>query len=533
AVLLKVADMPDKVNQFLAEDTGDGNSIKLSWQKNIESDVVGYNVSVGTDSSTYDTTFFAVDTTVVVSGLQEGIEYFFGVYAIDSDGNEGFTIEKSIIPNSFPLTPQNIVDHPQWHKVMFKWLSNKELDLIGYNLYRSESTNGNYAKINQAIISDTTFIDENMDLGKYYYYILKAVDSDLNESDPSAIIKSMAISLDRGILLVDETKNGSGNLFDPTDEQVDEFYNSILSDFYHNNFDVDISGEIKLSDIGSFSTIIWHGNDYSDFNSALNAVSIIKEYLDYGGNFLFTGFSASKSFNGNIGILNSFAPGDFIYDYLKIDTSINKLSTLFISASPKTPEYSFINVDSSKSSLATNYHIRKVEAISSNTEGAEIYKYNSNYDSTTSQGSMRGLPVGVEYIGNDYKTVILNIPLFYMNQDQAKVLIDYILEDKFNELTDVEDETKEIVPSNFVLYQNYPNPFNPSTKISWQSPVGSWQTLKVYDILGNEIATLLNEEKPAGNYEVEINASKFASGVYFYQLKAGYLIQTKKMILTK
>ena len=94
------------------------------------------------------------------------------------------------------------------------------------------------------------------------------------------------------------------------------------------------------------------------------------------------------------------------------------------------------------------------------------------------------------------------------------------------------------IPDGFVLYQNYPNPFNPSTKISWHSALGSWQTLKVYDILGNEVATLVDEYKPAGEYELEFNAGIssdlfLTSGVYFYQLKAGSFIQTKKMILMK
>jgi photosystem II stability/assembly factor-like uncharacterized protein len=91
----------------------------------------------------------------------------------------------------------------------------------------------------------------------------------------------------------------------------------------------------------------------------------------------------------------------------------------------------------------------------------------------------------------------------------------------------------EILPNEFVLHQNYPNPFNPSTKISWQSPVGSWQTLKVYDVLGNEVATLFSEYREAGNYETEFNASKLSSGVYYYQLKAGESRETKKIIYLK
>lgn len=93
------------------------------------------------------------------------------------------------------------------------------------------------------------------------------------------------------------------------------------------------------------------------------------------------------------------------------------------------------------------------------------------------------------------------------------------------------DENETV--TEFVLKQNFPNPFNPSTKISWQSPVDGWQTLKVYDILGNEVATLTDEYKPAGNYEIEWDAGELPSGVYFYQLLAGGFVQTKKLILTK
>jgi hypothetical protein len=88
-------------------------------------------------------------------------------------------------------------------------------------------------------------------------------------------------------------------------------------------------------------------------------------------------------------------------------------------------------------------------------------------------------------------------------------------------------------PKEFVLYQNYPNPFNPNTVISYQLPVTSNVNLKVYDILGNEVATLVNEEKQPGVYEVEFDASSLASGMYLYKLQAGTFVQTKKMILLK
>jgi hypothetical protein len=87
--------------------------------------------------------------------------------------------------------------------------------------------------------------------------------------------------------------------------------------------------------------------------------------------------------------------------------------------------------------------------------------------------------------------------------------------------------------NSFTLYQNYPNPFNPSTKIRYSVPQTSRVQIKVFDVLGNEIATLVNEEKPIGTYEVEWNATTLPSGVYFYQLKTDGYVETKKTILMK
>ncbi len=104
----------------------------------------------------------------------------------------------------------------------------------------------------------------------------------------------------------------------------------------------------------------------------------------------------------------------------------------------------------------------------------------------------------------------------------------------------VSDVADEFQPLTFQLEQNYPNPFNPSTKIRYSIPnvtlsgvEGSRVLLKVYDVLGNEIATLVNEEKPVGSYEVDFNSSQLSSGVYLYKLQVGEFISTKKMTLIK
>ena len=98
-------------------------------------------------------------------------------------------------------------------------------------------------------------------------------------------------------------------------------------------------------------------------------------------------------------------------------------------------------------------------------------------------------------------------------------------------ITGVEDE--KFVMSSFKLSQNYPNPFNPSTVIKYSLSAAGKITLKVYNLLGQEVTTLVNEVQSAGEHNVEWNASRIASGVYFYRLESNGFVQAKKMILTK
>jgi predicted GH43/DUF377 family glycosyl hydrolase len=104
--------------------------------------------------------------------------------------------------------------------------------------------------------------------------------------------------------------------------------------------------------------------------------------------------------------------------------------------------------------------------------------------------------------------------------------------DKING-TGIEDDLLNRVPKENKLLQNFPNPFNPLTTISYSIPEQAYVTLKVYDILGDEIETLVNDEKPAGSYLVRFNASHFASGTYFCKLQTDNFIQTKKLVLIK
>ncbi len=152
--------------------------------------------------------------------------------------------------------------------------------------------------------------------------------------------------------------------------------------------------------------------------------------------------------------------------------------------------------------------------------GSGVWRSTDNGDTWEQINS--GLPtMDVRSVAVDLEDYLYAGPWGYSLFKTTTSTVTYVEEIKFESMS-------------FSLGQNYPNPFNPSTKIIWQSPVGSWQTLKVYDVLGREIETIVDGYYEAGpNSTLYIVNSALPSGIYFYQLKAGSFVETKKMLLLK
>ena len=140
--------------------------------------------------------------------------------------------------------------------------------------------------------------------------------------------------------------------------------------------------------------------------------------------------------------------------------------------------------------------------------GTTVSNASHNFNST----------IGEPFIGKSVNT---------LNQQQAGFWYVY----QQQTITAVEDE--EIIPTVFKLEQNYPNPFNPSTVIKFAVPERSTVIIKIYDIIGNEVLTLANEEMNSGWYKKDFNANGLASGVYLYRMQAGSYVNIKKMLLIK
>lgn len=129
-------------------------------------------------------------------------------------------------------------------------------------------------------------------------------------------------------------------------------------------------------------------------------------------------------------------------------------------------------------------------------------------------------------------SVVMWVGISIGENDSSMVANMSLAEAKYGLITKVEDVTTSI-PTAYELKQNYPNPFNPSTAIQFSVPAADIVSLRVYDVLGNEVAVLINQELAIGSYEVRFDAGSLSSGIYFYQLTTGNYTETKKMNLIK
>lgn len=150
--------------------------------------------------------------------------------------------------------------------------------------------------------------------------------------------------------------------------------------------------------------------------------------------------------------------------------------------------------------------------------------------SNPGQNPLEGRTAAHYYYSPNFRVAVFGIPLYFCHQQEAQALFDVLLPTMlalgpFPECAARIDE--------YMLNQNYPNPFNATTEIVYELPKAGKASLRVFDILGREVATLVNADVTAGSHRVMFDGSELASGVYFYRLQAGNFVATRKMLLLK
>jgi hypothetical protein len=181
AMLLTLDQMPASVSNVAVRDCGDGSSLWVTWDSVSVLDWSRYKVYVGRSPGVYDSSMVQTNRFRRIGGLTAGTRYYVGVSIVDMVGREGIIVEQSRVPRSVPLPPAGISVSTIVHGARLLWRLNGEMDMRGYNVYRSVANPTSFTKVNAQLLPDTTWRDTTATSGMYYYFVT-AVDSSANES---------------------------------------------------------------------------------------------------------------------------------------------------------------------------------------------------------------------------------------------------------------------------------------------------------------------------------------------------------------
>nr|MDA3861007.1 T9SS type A sorting domain-containing protein [Melioribacteraceae bacterium] len=401
--------------------------------------------------------------------------------------------------------------------------------ILGYRVYISQD-----GDLWNTILDEnnckTTFAEINISDSVNYFRVssVKNDSVDFSESNWSNVLGVSNTDSEKRALIVAgfEREGGSwrgaghtfvlkyGKALDTLDVSFNSIQNSELQ-----------NGLFQLED---YDYVFWIIGDESTVDETFNPTeqSLVSEYLERGGSFFVSGSEIgwdldNKGTDKDKDFYNNYLKANFISDDAEYPTFASGIESTALAECSlnfgQTYEEDYPDEIEAQngSSLCMKY---------SNGRGAGV-EYNGQFGNTNLtdiKGNLIYLAFPLETTANDtlFNQVISNVVTFFRNNP-----------------TSITNNSQII--TEYKLEQNYPNPFNPSTTIHYSIPVEtrrgvSQQTiLKIYDILGNEVATLVNENQQSGNYEVSFNASNLSSGIFFYKLVSGNFIDIKKMIFLK
>ena len=478
---------------FELDDAGNGTSLVASWQSNSEPDLAGYKLLWGRAAGIYtDSVSLDLVTSHRIDGLLTDSCYYGAIVARDSNGFEGGpSNEANATPRLLPLAPDSLLAMPFRFGMKLSWLPNRELDLAGYNLYRGTDSAG-LVRINSAVLTDTAYRDSGLLSDTMYWYAVTAVDSQDNESHKSGLARGKPITLDHGILLVDETRNGNGQPGSPSDAQVDDFYHAMLRGFSYVDWDATNLGVPLAGDVGPYSTIVWHGDDYSQ-QQLPAALAGIANYLGWGGRLWLVGWKSVLAVAGGGQYPFTFPPGQFAYDYLHITAGFDQQWFDFPGATGFSG-YPDVSVDSAKMFASAHGRLPYVDAFAV-LDADTILRFIS-----FSGDSFQDKPVGIRWLGTPARMVFFGFPFYYMKEAEARPVAIRVLTD-LGEPYGIEESAKSQVEMTKALPTIVRNVLNlQSATYNLQSEIA------LFDMTGRSVMAL----RPGPN-----DVRHLAPGVYF------------------
>ena len=560
---------PPPVDIAAIEEPGDGLSQIVHWRRLNPQAIATYRVVYFPLEDTLNAVSIdlsSADTSLTLTGLTEGLEYEVVVQAFDTAGGTSLVNHPGyFVPQSRPEAPWDARVLPLPRAVHLEWAhSNTELDFSHFAVFRDNQL--------IAVTPESMLVDDDPDLGNSLHeYQVFAVDTGGTMSSGfagPAIGKAATLATGR-ILAVNRTQCYTLDFVDEVETGV--FMREALSgydfDYFSDTAAILVSpfySTLSLNDAIDYEVVVVgaetaHHEDLAVSPAIHGVLDSLSYYLSIGGKLVLF---------GRWGFLGSMQTSDYLatttpyddgyHDFLHIK-SRTQTRTLWDYGNPIVPgdligarttisTYPSLPWDSLRTlahATSQDVAISEVGGIPcatfveiDSTQADIIYRYQSRDDSHEWDGQ----PVAWRHFGPDYDYICFDVPLSMMHREAAsealRQAVDELLAGAPEPGEPVDDPGNGGVPGTFLLSQNYPNPFNDRTSITYGLPFDSQVRIDVFNILGQHIQTLVNRERVAGTYPVEWDGTNrsgetVATGVYFYRLRAGSHVETRKMLLLK
>jgi hypothetical protein len=433
---------------------------------------------------------------VTITGLVPGTDYTFQAGCADKSDNEWISLmllfKTTDLPDLIPPSaPKNFTTIPGSNEVMLTWNKNKENDIAGYNVYRL--IENDFEEIFSQV-TDTFFVDRGLDNDYTYYYRITAIDkqSPPNESDYS----EEKLALPKVNLAPTAPV-----LFSPADGSVISILIPTLTIYNSTSTRDTLTYSFIVSTDSTFNTNIvafQTGIKQGQTKTAFTPSSVLANKTKY--------YWRARAFDG-------YFYGGWM-NYASFDINVITAVELISFEAFENDDKVLLKWETASEKNNAGFNILR-----STVNDGEFVKINKELIQTNDKGIYKFIDEDVE-LGKVY---------YYILQS-----VDINGEIKSHKTISVTLKT----PRDYALYQNYPNPFNPVTNIRFDLPKNDKVMLKIYNILGQEVKTLINDELPAGVHSVLWDGTndfgiKVSSGIYIYQLKAGKFVKAKKMSFIK
>ncbi|MEI7982604.1 MAG: M20/M25/M40 family metallo-hydrolase, partial [Bacteroidota bacterium] len=402
--------------------------------------------------------------------------------------------------------PQNVIAHSTKADIILQWKPTNNERVLGVNLYRSDTTGGPYQKISPSVVSDTVYHDLAVEPNKQFYYVLTTVNDSLLESGFSKEVSGAKFNFCDTLLILANLKGAQ-----TTPDSVIAFYHAALDTMPFVWHDLNASKHINIAMLSRYHSIFWMSNTANFEVIDDKELQDVSEFINNGGNLLFTGFIPMK-FWMNANTCPIKVPQTALFRQIfKVDSVNRRAQCLLFRAYTAASGYDNLNVDSLKYMLQ-GYpgQIYNVDVFAPTSEGRVIYRFDTKFDSTTNLGRLKHKPVGIEYMGSDFKSILLSFPLYYMDTSDVRDFLRYVMTQKFN----LQVGAGRAQSADHFTVNIYPNPVKDDLTLTVTLSEPYRVKITLSSIRGQLLNTLTDQNFDQGTHQLQFDMSSFPFGLY-------------------